>query len=69
MVVIDVGIKDFTVLSNGDKIENPKYLKNSMKRLAVIQRRLSKKQKGSKNKAKARHAASEIHGKNKQAKE
>lgn len=62
-VGIDVGIKDFAVLSNGEKIENPKYLKNSMKRLAVLQRRLSRKQKGSKNKAKARLAVSKIHEK------
>ncbi|AFV22782.1 transposase, IS605 OrfB family [Methanolobus psychrophilus R15] len=62
-VGIDVGIKDFAVLSSGEKIENPKYLKNSMKRLAVIQRRLSRKQKGSKNKAKARLAVSKIHEK------
>ena len=28
---VDVGIKDFAVISNGEKIENPKYLKNSLK--------------------------------------
>ncbi len=62
-VGIDVGVKDFAVLSNGEKIENPKYLKNSMKRLAVLQRRLSRKQKGSKNKVKARFAVSKLHEK------
>ena len=62
-VGIDVGIKDFAVLSNGEKIENPKYLKNSMTRLAVLQRRLSRKQKGSKNKVKARFAVSKLHEK------
>ncbi|MGM0770500.1 MAG: IS200/IS605 family element RNA-guided endonuclease TnpB [Halobacteriota archaeon] len=62
-VGIDVGIKDFAVLSNGEKIENPKYLKNSMKRLGVLQRRLSRKQKGSKNKAKARLTVSKLHEK------
>ena len=62
-VGVDVGIKDFAVLSNGEKIENPKYLKNSMKRLAVLQRRLSKKQKGSKNKAKTRLAVSKLYEK------
>ncbi|MBN2109939.1 MAG: IS200/IS605 family element transposase accessory protein TnpB, partial [Methanosarcinaceae archaeon] len=60
-VGIDVGIKDFAVLSNGEKIENPKYLKKSMKCLAALQRRLSRKQKGSKNKAKARLAVSKAH--------
>ncbi|TGC10619.1 IS200/IS605 family element RNA-guided endonuclease TnpB [Methanolobus halotolerans] len=62
-VGIDVGIKDFAVLSNGEKIKNPKHLKNSIKRLAVLQRRLSRKQKGSKNKVKARLAVSELHEK------
>jgi putative transposase len=62
-VGIDVGIKDFAVLSNGEKIENPKYLRHSTKSLAVLQRRLSKKQKGSKNKAKARFAVSKLHEK------
>ena len=62
-VGIDVGIKDFAVLSNGEKIENPNYLKKSMKRLAVLQRRLSKKQKGSNNKVKARLAVSKLHEK------
>jgi len=28
---IDMGIKDFAVISNGEKVENPKYLKNSLK--------------------------------------
>jgi putative transposase len=62
-VGIDVGIKDFAVLSNGEKIENRKYLKSSMQRLAVLQRRMSRKQKGSNNKNKARIAVSKLHEK------
>jgi putative transposase len=62
-VGIDVGIKDFAVLSNGEKIENPKYLQQSLIRLAVLQKRLSKKQKGSNNKTKARLAVSKLHEK------
>jgi putative transposase len=53
-VGIDVGIKDFAVLSIGEKIENPKYLKNSLKRLKALQKRVSRKQKGSKSRAKAK---------------
>ena len=49
---IDVGIKDFAVLSNGEKVENPKYLKKSLKTLKVLQKRV-RKVKGSKNRAKA----------------
>lgn len=46
-VGIDVGIKDFAVLSNGQVFGNPKHLENTEKRLRVLQRRLAKKQKGS----------------------
>jgi putative transposase len=58
---IDVGIKDFAVLSNGEKVENPKYLKNSLKRMKVLQKRVSRKVKGSKNRNKARQHLSKIH--------
>jgi putative transposase len=60
-VGVDVGIKDFAILSNGERIENPKYLKTSIPRLVVLQKRLSRKQKGSKNRAKARFAVSKAH--------
>ena len=53
-VGIDLGIKDFAILSNGTKIGNPKFLRLKEKRLKVLQRRLSRKQKGSKNRNKAR---------------
>lgn len=60
---IDVGIKDFAILSTGEKVENPKYLKNSLKRLKVLQKRVSRKQKGSKNRAKAKQRLSVLHAK------
>lgn len=44
---IDVGIKDFVVLSTGEKVKNPKYLESCEKRLKILQRRLSRKLKGS----------------------
>ena len=62
-VGVDVGIKDFAVLSTGEKIENPKYLKNSLKRLKVLQRRVSKKVMGSKNRAKAKQRLAVLHEK------
>ena len=46
---IDLGIKDFAVTSEGEVIENPKFLCNLIQRLKVLQRRASKKQKGSSN--------------------
>jgi putative transposase len=62
-VGVDVGIKDFAVLSTGEKIENPKYLKNSLKKLKVLQKRLSRKQKGSNNFKKAKLKLSRLHEK------
>jgi len=50
---IDVGLKDFATLSTGEKIENPRYLKTALQRLKVLQQRVSRKVKGSKNREKA----------------
>jgi putative transposase len=60
-VGVDVGIKHFATLSTGEKIENPKYLKNSQARLKVLQRRLRKKVKGSRNRDKARWKLARLH--------
>ena len=49
---IDLGIKTFATLSDGRKIDNPKYLKNSLKKLRRQQRWLSRKIKGSNNRKK-----------------
>lgn len=51
---IDLGIKDFAVTSDGEVIENPKYMKKSLDKLAKLQRDLSRKTKGSSNRNKAR---------------
>jgi putative transposase len=51
---LDVGLNHFYTDSNGDKVENPRYLRKSEKALKRAQRRLSRKQTGSKNRAKAR---------------
>ncbi len=62
-VGIDLGLSHFAVLSDGEKIATPKVLRKHEKRLAIRQRRLSKKQKGSKNLAKARKALARLHAK------
>lgn len=51
---LDLGIKEFCIISNGETIENPKYLKKSLNKLAKLQRELSRKSKGSSNRNKAR---------------
>ena len=53
-VGIDVGIEKFATLSNGETIENPRFLVKAEHRLKRLQRRLSRKKKGSKNRFKAR---------------
>lgn len=53
-VGIDLGINEFCITSNGEKIENPRYLKKSLNKLAKLQRELSRKSKGSSNRNKAR---------------
>lgn len=54
VVGLDLGIKDFAITSDGGKIENPKFLRKSEKRIKQLQRQLSRKQKGSNNRAKAK---------------
>lgn len=54
VVGIDLGLKDFAIISDGATISNPKYLSKSQKKLAKLQRQLSRKSKGSSNRNKAR---------------
>ena len=58
---IDVGIENFATLSNGEVIENPKFLRKSEKKLIRLQRRLSRKKKGSMNRRKARIKVAKFH--------
>lgn len=51
---IDLGIKSLAVCSDGRTFDNPKNLKRSLDRLKFLQKRLSRKQKGSANRNKAR---------------
>ena len=51
---IDLGIKSLAVCSDGRTFDNPKNLQKSLDRLKLLQKRLSRKQKGSANRGKAR---------------
>lgn len=51
---IDLGIKSIAVCSDGRTFENPKNFQRSLNRLKLLQKRLSRKQKGSANRNKAR---------------
>jgi len=58
---IDLGITSLATLSDGTVIENPKRLKQMSKKLARAQRAFARKQKGSKNRNKARMQTARIH--------
>ncbi|MGW5214335.1 RNA-guided endonuclease TnpB family protein [Streptomyces sp. NPDC004051] len=58
---IDLGLSAFAVLSDGRKIDSPRFLRRAEKRLTRLQRELSRKQKGSKNRAKARSRVARRH--------
>lgn len=60
---IDLGLKEFAILSDGAKIENPKWLRRTEKRIKKLQRDLSRKQKGSKNYDKNRQKLAKLHEK------
>lgn len=62
-VGIDLGIKDYAILSDGTKYGNPKFLENGQKRLSGLQQGLSKKMKGSKNYEKQRIKVARQHRK------
>lgn len=60
-VGIDVGLKDFAILSNGEVFENPKFLRNMEQKLIREQRILSRRVKGSSNWNKQRVKVARIH--------
>ncbi|WP_125730663.1 RNA-guided endonuclease InsQ/TnpB family protein [Microcystis viridis] len=58
---IDLGISSLVITSNGDKVSNPKHFNKHYRRLRKAQKNLSRKQKGSKNREKARIKLAKIH--------
>ena len=62
-VGIDLGIKDFAITSDGEFFNNPKHLRKSEKRLAKLQRDLSRKKKDSNNRNKTRLKVAKLHEK------
>src|SRR6266576_910848 len=63
VVGVDLGIKDFAVTSNGDKIPNPRRLARRERNLARYKRRLARCQEGSANRAKAGAKVARAHRK------
>jgi len=58
---IDLGLGHFAVLSDGTKIDSPRFLRRAEKRLKKAQRELSRKEKGSSNRDKARVKVARAH--------
>ena len=62
-VGIDLGLTHFAILSTGEKIAAPNTFRKNEKELAKLQRRLSKKCKGSANRRKAKLKVARLHAK------
>ena len=60
-VGIDLGIKTLATLSNGQTIANTQPLKKKLGKLRRLQRRLSRREKGSKNRVKAKIDVAKMH--------
>lgn len=60
-VGIDVGLEHFAALSNSTFIETPAYYRKAEKKLAKLQRRLTRKKKGSHNRGKAKAKVAKLH--------
>ena len=58
---IDLGLKDFCILNDGTRFENPKFLVSNEKRLRLLQKSLSRKVYGSKNYGKAKIKLAKFH--------
>jgi putative transposase len=62
-VGVDIGIKELAVCSNGKVFKNPKAYRRMSQRMKRLQRRVSKKVKGSNNRAKAVKKLAKLHAK------
>jgi putative transposase len=60
-VGIDLGIETFATLSDGRKIKAPEKIRKLRKKLAALQRKHSRKKKGSKRREKARLKVARLH--------
>ena len=66
---IDLGLKEFSIASDGEKIPNPRFTKRAAKNLRKKQKNLSRKQKSSKKRSKAKILVAKAHEKTKNARD
>jgi putative transposase len=62
-VGVDLGLTHFAILSNGEKIDNPRFQKKYERKLKKANRKLSRCQKGSKRREKAKRQLAKVHSK------
>ena len=62
-VAIDLGVSRFYTDENGNYVSSPRFLRRNLKKLRKAQRELSRKQKGSNNRRKARIKVARLHEK------
>lgn len=60
-VGVDLGVKDVVITSAGEKSGNPRHLRRYKRRLKWAQRRLARKQKGSRRWQRQRHRVARLH--------
>ncbi len=60
-VGVDVGLESFATLSNGVKIDNPRFFRHAEQGLAQVQRLLTRAEKGTPERAKRRKAVQHVH--------
>ena len=60
---VDLGVKDFAVTSDGDRMANPRHLERRARALARYQRRMARCQRGSANRVKAKAKVARAHRK------
>ena len=63
VIGVDLGLKSYIVTSEGERVDAPKFLRQAEKRLKRLQRCLSRRQKGGKNRDKVRRAVARQHEK------
>jgi putative transposase len=61
VIGIDLGLKHFAVLSDGQRIASPRFLRRAEKKLRRAQRALSRTERGSRNRGKARVKVARAH--------
>jgi len=60
---IDLGIKDFAITSDGEKIDNPRHLQKYQDKLARLQKKIARKEEGSNNWKKVKQKIAKVHRK------